>query len=80
MDFGEQDRFIERRSTGAGHDMLRQHIHRAGAEDFLIELAFADCVERSAGFEIFEAVSRDDNRLGRFIEPVIGAANALNEA
>src|SRR3546814_894229 len=39
---------IERRGTGAGHDMLRQHIERAWTEPVAIKIASFDRIQRGA--------------------------------
>jgi hypothetical protein len=70
---------VERRGAGAGHDVLREHVERAGAEDVGVELAFIDRVQCGASLEIFESVAGDEDRLARLVEPVVGAANALQE-
>ena len=60
--------------------MLGEHVERAGAEDFGIELALADRVERGARLQIFEAVAGDEDRLAGLVEPVVGAADPLQQA
>ena len=60
--------------------MLGEHVERAGAENLGVELAIVDRVERGARFEIFEAVAGDDDALARLVEPVVGAADPLQQA
>ena len=45
-----------------------------------IELARLDRVESGPGLEIFEAVAGDEDRLGGLVEPVVGAADPLEQA
>ncbi len=52
---------------------------RAGAEALGVALAGHDRIISGLRFEIFEAVAGNEDRLARFIEPVIGAADALQE-
>ena len=78
-DFGEQLVLLERRGDRHRQDVLGEHVERAGAEDFGIELAVVDRVQRGAGFEIFEAVAGDDDALARLVEPVVGAADPLQQ-
>ena len=77
--FGEHRCFVERRGAGDGEDMLGKHVERAGAEGLGIELAVVDRVERGAGLEIFEAVAGHDDALARLVEPVVGAADPLQQ-
>ncbi len=60
--------------------MLGEHVDRSGAEDFGIELLVLDRVEGGPGLEIFEAVAGDDERLAGLVEPVVGPADALEQA
>jgi hypothetical protein len=60
--------------------MLGEHVERAGAEAVGIERAFLDRVEGGARLQIFEAVAGDEDRLRRLVEPVVGAADALEQA
>src|SRR5436305_459788 len=59
--------------------MLGEYVERARPEHFRIELAVFDRVERGSGFEIFEAVAGHDHALARFVEAVVGAADALQQ-
>ena len=59
--------------------MLGEHVEGSGPKDLWIELAVSDRVERGARLEIFEAVARDDGALARFVETVIGTADALQQ-
>jgi len=59
--------------------MLGEHVERAGAEDFRIELALVDRVQSRARLQIFEAVAGDEDRLRRLVEPVVGPADPLQE-
>jgi hypothetical protein len=77
--FGEQGRLLERRRASAGHDVLGEHIERAGAEQLGVELALADRVQRGARLQIFEAVARDEDRLAGLVEAVVGAADPLEQ-
>ena len=79
-DFGEQLGLVDRAGAGEAEDMLGEDVDRAGAEDFGVELAGVDRVERGAGLEIFEAVAGDDHALRRLVEAVVGAADPLEQA
>ena len=59
--------------------MLGEHVERAGAENLGVELALVDRVERGARLQIFEAVAGDEDRLARLVEPVVGAADPLQQ-
>ena len=60
--------------------MLRQHFEAAGAQGFTVELVCHHGVARGFAFENFEAVAGDHKGAGRFVETVVGAADALDEA
>ena len=60
--------------------MLSKHVERSGAEGLGVELAVVDRVQCGAGFEIFEAIAGDDDALARLVEPVVGAADPLEQA
>ncbi len=76
---GEQCIAGERLGRRHRHDVLGEHVERAGAEDVGIALARLHGVEGSTGLEIFEAVARHDQRLGGLVEPMVGAAYALEQ-
>ena len=78
-DLGEQFLLLERRGDRHRQDVLGEHVERAGAEDLRVELAVVDGVERRAGLEILEAVAGDDDALARLVEPVVGAADPLQQ-
>ena len=77
---GEEVVWRERRGAGARHDMLRQNVDPAGAEAVDVELVVGDGVAGGERLEIFEAVARHDDRLARLVHPVVGAADALEQA
>ena len=79
-DFGQQFLLAERPGTGDRHHMLGQHVERAGAEIIGVPLARLDRVQCRPRLQIFEAVAGDQYRLRRHVEPVIGAADALEQA
>src|SRR3546814_9447489 len=79
-DLGQHALLAEGSGAGNGHDVLGENVERAGAELLVIEHAFLDGVEGRATFEIFEAVAGDQDRFARLVEPVVGAAAALEEA
>ena len=60
--------------------MLGEDVERAGAEQVGVELARVHRVERGARLEIFEAVAGHEDALRRFVEPVVGAAEPLEQA
>ena len=59
--------------------MLRQHVERAGAQRRGILRAFRNCRDGGVALQHLEPIGRDQPRLRRLIEPVIGAADALGE-
>ena len=71
---------VERRRAGRGHDVLGQHVERAGTEDILVELAFVDRVQRRPSLQKLESIARDEQSLARLVEPVIGAADPLQQS
>ena len=80
VDLRQQVRLAKRAGAGEAHDVLRQHVQRAGAEDVRVQLARLHRIQRGARLEIFEAVARYDQRLARLVQPVVGAADALEQA
>ena len=78
-ELGEQFAFLERPGAGDGEDVLGEHVERSGPEVLRVELAVVDRVERGARLEIFEAVAGHDDALARLVEPVIGAADPLQQ-
>src|SRR3546814_2523553 len=59
--------------------MLREHVERAGAETVGVAFARFHGVQCGLRFEIFEAVARHAQRAARFVEPVVGATDALEQ-
>ena len=59
--------------------MLRQHVERAGAQRRRVLRVLGDGVDGGAAFQHLEAVGRHQHGLRRLIEPVIGAADALQQ-
>src|SRR3546814_20920616 len=78
-DFGRQFPLAEGRGAGEARDMLGEDVEAAGAEIVGVALARLDRVQRGAGLQIFEAVAGDEDRLAGRVEPVIGAADALEQ-
>ena len=70
----------ERLAAGAAQDVLRQHVERAGARRRRVLRIVRDGVERGAAFEHLEAVGRHQHAARGLIQPVIGAADALQQA
>src|SRR3546814_18241247 len=68
-----------RAGAGEAHDMRGEDVEAAGAESVGVALARLDRVQRGAGLQIFEAVAGDEDRLAGRVEPVIGAADALEQ-
>ena len=60
--------------------MLGQHIEAAGAEHLAIALALGDGLAGGEGLEEFEAVAGDEQRARGAVEPMVGAADALQQA
>ena len=69
----------KRRAAGGAEHVLRQHVERAGAHRRRVLRVVGDRVDRGAAFEHLEAVGRDQHGLGRLVEPVVGAADALHQ-
>ena len=65
--------------TGAAENMLRQHVERAGAQRRRVLRVLGDGVDRGAAFQHLEAVGRHQHGLRGLVEPVIGAADALQQ-
>ena len=78
--FRQQRRLVERAGAGAGHDVLRQDVEPARTEGLAIALALVDRIDRRHRLQELEAVARHDQRLARAVEPMIGAADALEQA
>ena len=79
-DFGEQ--FVLLKGCGDGHrkNVLREHVERSGTEDLGVQFPVVDRVERCARLEIFEPVAGHDHALARLVEPVVGAADPLQQS
>ncbi len=77
---GEQCPFLKRSCAGAGHHMLGEHIEPAGAKIFAIALALIHRFHRCGCFEKLETIARHQQRAAGLVEPMIGAANALQQA
>jgi hypothetical protein len=60
--------------------MLGEDVESAWAEDLLIQRPFGDRIEGGSGLKIFEPIARDEDSFGRLVEPVVGAADPLEEA
>ena len=78
--FGEQRAFFERPCTGAGHDVLGEHVEPARTEILAVALALVDRVLGSGRLEELEAVARHQQRAARAVEPVVGTPDALEQA
>ncbi len=63
-----------------GDDLLRQHVERLLRDAEPVELAAADAVEQSGAFDQLVAREREEPSLGRAVDGVAGAADALQEA
>ena len=72
---------IGREWFGAGHaeDMLREHVEAARAFGGRVLRALARRLDRGRAFEHFEAVRRHEDRARGFVEPMVGAADALHQ-
>ena len=79
-DFGEQLIGKDRRGARHAQHMLSQHVIAASDRVFAVLMAFGDGFDGRLAFEHFKAVGRHEDGLGRLVEPVIGAANALKHA
>ena len=76
-DFGIKRIGIERRRTGHTQNMLGEHIKTAGAQAFAIQFARQHRVAGGLTLQHLKTVGGHQQRAGRFIQPVIGAADAL---
>ena len=63
-----------------GHDLLRQHVERLLGDREPVELAAADAVEQRRALDELVARQRKQPALGRAVDRVAGAADALQEA
>jgi hypothetical protein len=70
----------ERRADGAAEDVLGEHVERAGARGRGILRVLGHRIERGAAFQHFEAVGGHQHGFRRFVELVIGTADALQQA
>ena len=77
--FGEELVGEERRAAGAAEDVLRQHVERAGAQRRRVLRVLRHRIDGGAAFQHLEAVGRHQHRLRRFVQPVVGAADALHQ-
>ena len=69
----------ERLAAGAAEHVLRQHVERAGAQRRRVLRVLGDRVERGAAFQHLEAVGRHQHAARRLVQPVVGAADALQQ-
>ena len=70
----------ERLAAGAAEDVLRQHVERAGAQRRRVLGVVVHRADRGAAFQHLEAVGRNQHAARRLVEPVVGAADALQQA
>ena len=77
--FGKQRIGIERRRAGRAQHMLRQHVERARLQPLAVEFAGQHRIARGIAFQHLEAVGRHQQRGAGFVQPVIGAADALDQ-
>ncbi len=59
--------------------MLRQHVERTGAERRRVLRMIGDRPDRGVALQHLEAVGRNENAARRLVEPVVGAADALQQ-
>ena len=79
-DFGIELVRMERPAAGNAEDMLGQHIEPATPEGGAIKPVLFDFGLRRDTFQIFEPVRRHENGSTRLVQPVICAANPLQQA
>src|SRR3546814_9289844 len=60
--------------------MLHEDVQSARARRIPIQLPCAYCIDCGTAFEQLEAVRRNEQGFARHINPVIGTANALQQA
>ena len=71
---------IEVAGAGRAENVLRQHVERSLARERHVLLAGLGGIDRGAALQHLEAVGRHQHRLRGLVEPVVGAADALDEA
>ena len=59
--------------------MLRQHVERADAQRRRVLRMVGDRADRGVAFQHLEAVGRNENAARRLVEPMVGAADALQQ-
>ncbi len=79
-DLGKQGLCRERFGAGHAEHMLGQHIERAGAFGRGVLRPRPHRLQRRAAFQHLEPVGGHEDGTGAFLQPVIGAADALHEA
>ena len=70
----------ERRMACRAENMLRQHVKPARAHHRAILFTRSDAFTRRFTFQNLKPIGRHQKRCRGFVEPVIGAANALRQA
>ena len=70
----------ERLAAGRAEHMLRQHVERASAQRRRILRVIRHRADRGAAFQHLEAIGRHENAARRLVEPVVGAADPLQQA
>ncbi len=79
-DLGIKPIGVEGGGAGRAQHVLRQNVQRAGKQRRRVLRAEIVGVECCAAFQHFEAVGRDEDRLGGLVHAVVGAADALGKA
>ncbi len=79
-DLGVERRGIEVAGTRRAENVLRQHVERTLARKGDVLRAGLSRIDGGAAFQNLEAVGGHEDRLRGLIEPVVGAADALDEA
>ena len=60
--------------------MLGKHVKTTFTKHIAVAFACLHSIKRGFGFEIFEAIARNQNSDAGFVKAVIGAANPLEQS
>ncbi|GAD54583.1 hypothetical protein MBELCI_0635 [Limimaricola cinnabarinus LL-001] len=80
LHLGEERVFVEGPGTGGDHDVLAQHVERAGALGVAVELARLHSLKRCHAFHHLEPVGGHQKRLRGRVVAVVGPPDPLHEA
>ena len=71
---------VKRPGAGGGKDVLAQHVTRAGAAGFSIQIMVTHGLQGGLTFDHLKPICGHNQGLGRGVVAVVGAADALNKA